>query len=166
MHATTVCLGMRGVIIRGASGAGKSTLALALLHRWQAAGTHAALVADDQTVVAGHGEALIARPHPTLAGVMERRGLGFIGPPTIPHCRVGLVVDLVPAAEAPRLPNARESALIAGCPLPRLALPAGDLFAASETLHAALASDGTMTHVVKAPGPPPIPTGRRLDADR
>ncbi|RAI36158.1 serine/threonine protein kinase, partial [Rhodoplanes roseus] len=51
LHASTVLVGARAVLIRGASGSGKSRLALRLLDAVAAAGGFARLVADDRTAV-------------------------------------------------------------------------------------------------------------------
>lgn len=125
IHASTVVVGERGILVRGASGAGKTSLALALVDGARAAGGFARLVADDRTLLTRHGDRLVARPHPALAGRVERRGLGIVALDHEPACVVGLVVDLV-AGEPERHPA--PGALrcdIAGVSLPRIAVPAG-----------------------------------------
>jgi HPr kinase/phosphorylase len=114
------------MLIRGAAGSGKSRLALALI---QAATTgtlpFTRLVADDRVAVeACHGR-LIARAPPTLAGLIEVRGLGIRRIAFEPVAVVGWVVDLG-AADAVRLPDpATREVLISGVTLPRLALCLG-----------------------------------------
>jgi serine kinase of HPr protein (carbohydrate metabolism regulator) len=130
IHASAVVIGEAGVLIRGASGAGKSALALALVEAARASGLFARLVADDRVVLAcAHGR-LIARPHPALAGLVERRGEG-VGPARHENAAVlRVVVDLAPGKGgdpgAPRLPEEADTrAEIAGTQLARLVLPAG-----------------------------------------
>lgn len=73
LHATTVAIEGRGLVILGPSGAGKSTLALELM------ATGAVLVADDRTDLARQGDALIASVPQALAGRIEARGIGILG---------------------------------------------------------------------------------------
>jgi hypothetical protein len=136
IHASAVLVGARAVLIRGAAGSGKSSLALALI-RASESGTlpFARLVGDDRVhVEAAHGR-LLVRPHESLAGLIEVRGLGIRRLPFEPLAVVGLVVDL--GADSERLP-AREATVteLAGVVLPRLAVaPGTDRFGA---LYAAL----------------------------
>ena len=60
IHASTVALEGRAVLISGPSGSGKSDLALRLLDRGFT------LVSDDQTIVKREGERLIASAPPTI----------------------------------------------------------------------------------------------------
>jgi HPr kinase/phosphorylase len=127
VHASAVLVGARAVLIRGSSGSGKSRLAVALI---QGGGSGALaftrLVGDDRVhLEAVHGR-LLVRPAETLAGLIEVRGLGIRRVPFEALAVVGLVIDLA-AADAARLP-APESAVteVAGVPLPRLAVAAGD----------------------------------------
>jgi len=100
LHATCVRLGTTGVLIRGASGAGKSSLALRLIDRG------AVLIADDRVRLVPTPEGLMASPPARLAGLLEVRGLGICRlPTTVDPVRVDLVVDLVSAGEAERMPD-------------------------------------------------------------
>jgi serine kinase of HPr protein (carbohydrate metabolism regulator) len=126
IHASAVLVGARAVLIRGPSGAGKSHLALRLI----AAGDggpfgFVRLVSDDRTVVEAVGGRLVARPAPSLGGLIEVRGLGLRRLPHEPAAVVGLVVDLAdPWAE--RMPQDRATTtVIVGITLPRLGLAAG-----------------------------------------
>ncbi len=104
IHASAVLVGARAVLIRGAAGSGKSSLALALISAGEN-GTFkfARLVGDDRVhVEAAHGR-LLVRPHATLAGLIEVRGLGIRRLPFEPLAVVGLVVDL--GADSERLPG-------------------------------------------------------------
>jgi HPr kinase/phosphorylase len=105
IHASAVLVDARAVLIRGPSGAGKSRLALDLLDAARSGRLgFARLVADDRAALeASHGR-LLVRPAPTLAGLLEVRGLGIMRVPHEPVAVVGLVVDL--AADAERLPAA------------------------------------------------------------
>lgn len=49
VHASTVSIDGKGVLLRGVAGSGKSHLALSLIRRARQAGLQAGLVADDQT---------------------------------------------------------------------------------------------------------------------
>jgi serine kinase of HPr protein (carbohydrate metabolism regulator) len=138
IHASAVLVGARAVLIRGAAGSGKSSLALALV-RAGANGTlpFARLVGDDRVhVEAAHGRVLV-RPHETLAGLIEVRGLGIRRLPFEPLAVVGLVVDL--GVDSERLPGPESTVTeLAGIRLPRLAVapgtdPIGLLYAALRT---------------------------------
>lgn len=122
VHAGAVLIGETGVLVRGASGSGKSSLILALL---AARPENSWLVADDRVALqAAHGR-LVASVPPALAGLIEVRGVGIVARPFVSPAVIRLVVDLVPAERAPRLPPAAEAiAEVAGVTLPRLVLPA------------------------------------------
>lgn len=125
LHASTVLVGARAVLIRGASGSGKSRLALRLLDAVAAAGGFARLVADDRTAVAAAGGRLLARPAETIAGLIEVRGLGLRRLAHEPVAVVGLLVDLADPFAERMPPDAATRAEIAGVVVPRLALPEG-----------------------------------------
>ena len=121
LHAGCVLLGEAGVLIRGEAGVGKSSLAVRLVAARRAAGRFAAHVSDDRTLVeAAHGR-LIARPHPAIAGLVERRGLGLARVPYEGAAILRLVVDLQ-RERPPRLPvDDERSVTLEGVLLPRLA---------------------------------------------
>ena len=127
IHASAVLVGPRAVLIRGPSGSGKSRLALALL---QASGRgllpFARLVVDDRAFVeAVHGR-LLVRCVPSLAGLIEVRGLGLRRVPHEPMAVAGLLVDLG-LERVDRMPDAAgQKAEIAGIVLPRLAVATGE----------------------------------------
>ena len=102
VHATCVALGERGVLLRGAPGAGKSDLALRLID------SGAMLVADDQVALSVSGGRLLARPPAAIAGLLEVRGVGLVRLPFRRRATVVLAVDLVAAADVPRLPEVEE----------------------------------------------------------
>ena len=123
VHASAVLAGNRAVLIRGAAGTGKSRLALALLG---AAATgmlrFARLVGDDRVHIEPCHGRLLVRPAPSLAGLIEVRGVGIRRLDYEPAAIVGLVVDLG-AKDAQRLPQPGET-VIEGVNLPRLAVAA------------------------------------------
>jgi HPr kinase/phosphorylase len=101
VHATTVALNGRAALIMGPSGAGKSSLALGLM------AFGADLVADDQTLLDRRGDAIWARCPPSIAGMIEARGVGLLNAKSIEAAQVVLIVDLThPAPE--RLPERME----------------------------------------------------------
>lgn len=104
-----------GVLLRGPSGVGKSDLALRLL----AAG--AQLVADDQVLLRRNGRTLVAEAVQRGRGLIEVRGIGPLRVPATGSAPLGLVVDLVPAAAVPRLPES-DHVVVAGLRLPRIRL--------------------------------------------
>ena len=88
LHATSVAIGGRAVLLTGASGAGKSDLALRLIDRG------ATLVSDDYTIVTADGAALVADAPATIAGRIEIRGVGIVSRPFAGRVPVALIVDL------------------------------------------------------------------------
>ena len=97
LHATTVAIDGRGVLIEGPSGSGKSDLALRLIDRG------AVLVSDDRTVVAPVAGRLMASPPSIIAGRMEVRGVGIVAVAHVERAPVALIVRL--AAAPDRLPE-------------------------------------------------------------
>jgi HPr kinase/phosphorylase len=126
IHASAVLVGRCAVLIRGPSGSGKSLLTLELIEMARTGAlAFARLVADDRVLLqASHGR-LLVRPPPTLAGLIEVRGLGLMRLAYEASAVVGLVVDLA-AADAVRLPEpAGRRIEINGIALPRLAVASG-----------------------------------------
>lgn len=114
VHATSVAIGGRGLLIMGASGAGKSDLALRLIDRG------ATLISDDYTLVVAEGGRLLLHAPPTIAGKLEIRHLGIVD---MGH------VDAIPAALAIRLddkpdrmPEHFPLILLAGLAIPTIGL--------------------------------------------
>ncbi|MFA5965541.1 MAG: aldolase [Sphingomonas sp.] len=120
IHATTVAIGGRGVMIVGPSGAGKSDLALRLIDRG------AVLVSDDYTECFVRDGALMAVAPPTIAGKIEVRGIGIVDMPHAGETPVAMVVTL--AARVDRLPEPGTTH-IAGIDLFALALIAFEVSA-------------------------------------
>src|SRR5436190_10110447 len=97
LHASTVALDGRAVLISGPSGSGKSDLALRLLDRGFI------LVSDDQTIVRKDGDRLIASAPPTIAGKLEVRGIGIVEMERSDNVPVALFAELT--SEIQRLPD-------------------------------------------------------------
>jgi len=126
IHASAVLVDAKAVLIRGPSGSGKSRLVWDLLQSAQQ-GTlpFARLVADDRALVKAHAGRLLVRPAPSLAGLLEIRGLGVQRLPFEPVAVVGWVVELS-AEDAPRMPgNETAKTQILEVFLPRLAVTTG-----------------------------------------
>ncbi len=116
IHASSVAIDGRAVLISGISGAGKSDLALRLIDRGFT------LVSDDQTIVQKRGEQLHASAPPTIAGQLEVRGIGIVDMPHAGDVPVALVVELT--SEVQRLPDDSRSRLICGVSVPLISLDA------------------------------------------
>lgn len=115
LRGTCVVVEGMGVLLQGASGAGKSDLALRLMD------TGGKLVADDYVSVAAENGALVAYPPPTIAGLLEVRGLGLLSVPFAERAHLGAVVICVPPDMVRRLPE-RQTMTILGISLPRYVL--------------------------------------------
>lgn len=125
IHATTVSLDGRGVILRGPSGSGKSDLAVRLINEG------ALLVADDQTILFIEGGRLMAQSPAEIAGKMEVRGVGIVkmGPPAI--VPVFLVVEMVDPGEVPRMADFAPVELV-GQQVPRIHLAPFEMSASAK----------------------------------
>lgn len=114
LHATTVSVGGRGILIEGPSGAGKSDLALRLIDRG------AILVSDDSSFVQRRSGALVASPPATIAGKIEVRGIGIVDMPHVDAVPIALIVAL--GDPVARLPEPGEARRVLGVDVPLLAL--------------------------------------------
>ncbi len=130
VHASTVAIDGRAVLIMGPSGSGKSDLTLRLLDRGFA------LVSDDQTVVKRDGDRLVASPPPNIAGKLEIRGIGIVEMDMVPNQPIALIVELT--SEIERLPDDNRERPILGVSLPLVSI---DAMAASAPSKVALALD-------------------------
>lgn len=102
LHATTVALKDRALLIVGPSGSGKSGLALQLM------ALGAALVADDRTLVRKADTSLWAQAPESLPLLIEARGIGLLRVPALaPATQLALAVDMG-STETERLPPVRQ----------------------------------------------------------
>jgi serine kinase of HPr protein (carbohydrate metabolism regulator) len=109
VHGTCVALGRAAALIRGPSGSGKSDLALRFLflaRRGPAALEPPTLVADDQVVLERVGNRILVKAPESIRGKIEIRGIGIVEVKSHPDAELALVVDLVPPADVPRMPEA------------------------------------------------------------
>jgi serine kinase of HPr protein (carbohydrate metabolism regulator) len=130
IHASSVALDGRAVLIGGLSGAGKSDLALRLIDRGFA------LVSDDQTIVQKRGERLHASPPATIQGKLEIRGIGIVDMPFVGDVPVALWIDLT--SDIQRLPDDSRERMICGLSVPLITI---DALTASAPAKVALALD-------------------------
>ena len=130
VHASTVALEGRAVLIGGPSGSGKSDLALRLLDRGFT------LVSDDQTIVRRDGNGLLAGAPPNIAGKLEVRGIGIVDMEAVADVPVALFVELT--SDIQRIPDDSRERPILGVPVPLISI---DAMTASAPSKVALALD-------------------------
>jgi HPr kinase/phosphorylase len=138
VHATTVAIDGRAVLLRGPSGSGKSDLALRLID------AGARLVADDQSELSREGDAILVRAPTATTGLIEARGVGILQLDPLTVARLALVVDLVAPERIERLPEAASAAIL-GIAVPLIALAPFEASAPTKLRLAlsALAAGGT-----------------------
>ena len=124
VHASTVAIDGRAVLITGASGAGKSDLSLRLIDHGFT------LVSDDQTIIKRDGDRLIASPPSQLAGKLEIRGIGIVDMPHESGVPVALMVELT--SDIQRLPDDSRERPFLGLALPLVSIDAMTASAASK----------------------------------
>lgn len=115
IHASSVAIGGRAVLISGPSGSGKSDLALRLIDRG------AKLISDDYTMVVRSGEKLVASAPSTIRGKIEIRGLGIVEIANVETVPVAMIIRLGQAIE--RLPESQNEYIL-GASIPVVALSA------------------------------------------
>ena len=130
LHASTVALEGRAVLISGPSGSGKSDLALRLIDRGFT------LVSDDQTMVRKDGGRLLASAPPTIHGKLEIRGVGIVEMEAVSDVPVALFVELT--SDIQRLPDDSRERLVLDVKLPLISV---DAMTASASSKVALALD-------------------------
>jgi len=126
VHASTVAIGGRAVLITGPSGSGKSDLALRLIDRGFK------LVSDDQTLIRRVDGRLVASAPPTIAGKLEIRGIGIIEMETEADVPIALVVEL--ANDFARLPDDGRERQMLGLSLPLVTIDAMTASAAAKVV--------------------------------
>ena len=130
LHASTVAVDGRAVLISGPSGSGKSDLALRLIDRGFT------LVSDDQTIVKRDGDRLLATAPPTIAGKIEIRGIGIVEMERSSDVPVALWIELT--SDIQRIPDDSRERPILGVSLPLISI---DAMTASAPAKVALALD-------------------------
>lgn len=130
VHASTVALEGRAVLITGQSGSGKSDLALRLLDRGFV------LVSDDQSVLKRDGDRLLASAPPNIAGKLEVRGIGIVDMDHQDNVPVALVIELM--TDMQRLPDDGRERHFLGVAVPMVTI---DALTASAPAKVALALD-------------------------
>jgi len=131
LHASTVAINGRAVLLTGPSGSGKSDLALRLLDRGFT------LVSDDQTIVRKDGDRLVASAPPNIAGKLEIRGIGIVDVERVDNVAIALIVELT-NSQIQRLPDDSRERPILGVKLPLVTI---DALTASAPSKVALALD-------------------------
>ena len=116
LHASTVALDGRAVLICGPSGAGKSDLALRLLDRG------VVLVSDDQTIVRKDKGRVLAAAPPAIQGKLEIRGIGIVEMETVNDVPVALVVEL--SSDVQRMPDDSRDRLLLDVRIPLVTIDA------------------------------------------
>jgi serine kinase of HPr protein (carbohydrate metabolism regulator) len=130
LHASTVALDGRAVVISGPSGSGKSDLALRLIDRGFT------LVSDDQTIVHKDGNRLLASAPPTIHGRMEIRGIGIVEMESVGDVPIALFVELT--SDIQRIPDDGRDRLILDRKIPLISV---DAMTASAAAKVAVALD-------------------------
>jgi len=126
VHASSVAIDGRAILITGVSGSGKSDLALRLIDRGFT------LISDDQTLVRRDGDRLIASAPPTIRGKLEIRGIGIIEVETANDVPVALLVELT--GDIQRLPDDSRERPILGINLPLVTIDATTASAAAKVV--------------------------------
>lgn len=129
LHATTVAIDGGAILLRGTPGSGKSDLALRLIDGG------AQLVADDQTLLQRVGDRVLAAAPPTIAELIEVRGIGIVKMDTAAPVPLVLIADLVGphevAHEVERMPT-RSCETVLGVSVPLIGLAPFEASAAAK----------------------------------
>lgn len=114
IHATSIAIDGRAILLLGPSGAGKSDLALRLIDRG------ASLISDDYTTLICKNGQLVANPPETIAGRIEIRHIGIVHLPYVTDVTVALAIRLEEKPE--RMPDLPAAIDVNGVTLPLVAL--------------------------------------------
>ena len=101
MHATSVDIDGKGVVILGKSGTGKSNLAVKLISMG------AKLISDDQTKFKLKENTIIVSKPETTPNLIEARGIGLIKVPFVVSAKLFCFVKIT-NLELKRLPDAKK----------------------------------------------------------
>jgi len=138
VHATSVSIKGKGILLTGASGAGKSDTALRIIDRG------GVLVSDDQTELFVKSGKLWGRPPKAIQGKLEVRYIGLFEIDFVPEVEIALVVELSSDHKyLERLPDPSFHSFL-DCSVRVLRLPAYD---ASLPEKIRLALEGTLIDV-------------------
>ena len=129
LEGTCVAIHGAGVLLLGKSGSGKSDLALRLINEG------GVLVADDQLLITATSDGLIASVPPSIAGMLEIRGVGIVRQPFLKHISLALAVELVEPQSVERYPEPLVYEQL-GIPIPLLRLHAFEASAPAKIIHA------------------------------
>jgi len=124
LHASTVALNGRAVLIMGPSGSGKSDLALRLIDRGFT------LVSDDQTIVKKEGNKLLASAPSNIRGKLEIRGVGIVDMEMTDNAPIALAVEL--NSDITRMPDDSRERPMLGIGIPLISVDAMTASAASK----------------------------------
>ena len=124
LHASTVALNGRAVLIMGPSGSGKSDLALRLIDRGFT------LVSDDQTIVKKQGGKLLASAPSNIRGKLEIRGVGIVDMEMTDNAPIALAVELT--SDITRMPDDSRERPMLGIGIPLISVDAMTASAASK----------------------------------
>ena len=128
-HGTCISFGDAGVLLLGPPGSGKSDLALRLIDQSGSGISgvmkRSQLVADDQVIVRRQKERLVASAPPSIAGLIEIRGLGPVSLPYLREIELALAVRLAANPTIERLPELENNRwVILGVSLPMIEIDA------------------------------------------
>lgn len=121
-HCSVLAIDGAGILIEGAPGSGKTSLALGLVDTARARGLKAALVCDDQAMLANRDGRLVASAPGAIAGLAELRGYGITRVDHLASCEIGVVARLIGDEDLARMPEAKRITLL-DVELPLLELP-------------------------------------------